>query len=366
MTDNEVLLETSIKTTDSFSDETNYQINEDATRVKGFAAHVGVMNRQTFTKEALEKAASSFVGVPIVSIHSDGTEVVVGTTHYAEVRHDDSCNRDGLYFEGEMGNEYNETKNVKRGYLSKTSIKVGARQQPSHFCNICGEPIGKCSHNFKDTNFNPVRNDFFGKHIAIVTEPADRDSSIISSFSDSEVDITKLEDYFEDYKRRTNMSDFEEKYVNLVEEFSQYKDSKKDEIAELENSFKEQKTELEAQMVSETEKYMNLKNEFDSLTSEKEEMEKELNEFKAKFAEQKEAKLTSLREEVSALNKEVYGNLTDEQINSFEEATLQSYADLFAHQKENMPSIQQNVNVTDQYSQTEVEEDPIKSLMSKI
>ena len=365
MTDNERPLETSITATDSFSEGHDFQINDDAIRVKGFAAHVGVMNRQTFTKEALEKAASSFVGVPIVAIHSDGTEVVVGTTHFADVRHDDSCNLDGLYYEGEMGNEYNETKNVKRGYLSKVSIKVGAKQQPSHFCNICGQPIGKCSHNFKNADFNPIRNDFFGKHIAIVTEPADRNSSIISSFSDSEVDITELENYFEDYKRRTKMSDFEEKYINLVEEFSQYKDSKKEEIDGLKNEFKEQKTELENQMVSEAEKFMNLKNEFDSLTSEKEAMEKELTEFKTKFAEQEEARLTSLREEVSALNKEVYGNLTDEQINSFEESTLQSYADLFTHQKENMPNIKPEVNPADQYSETK-DDDLVGSLLSKI
>ena len=112
MTDNEVLLETSIKTTDSFSEGNDFEVNDDAVKVKGFSAHVGVMNRQTFTKEALEKAASSFVGVPIVALHSDGTEVVVGTTHYTDVRYDDSCGKDGLYYEGEMGNEYNETKNV--------------------------------------------------------------------------------------------------------------------------------------------------------------------------------------------------------------------------------------------------------------
>lgn len=366
MTDNDILLETSIEATDSFSDEEDYQINEDATRVKGFAAHVGVMNRQTFTKEALEKAASSFIGVPIVAVHSDGTEVVVGTTHHADVRMDTSCNREGLYYEGEIGNEYSETKNVKRGYLSKVSIKVGAKQQPSHFCNICGEPIGKCSHNFKNSDFNPIRNDFFGKHIAIVTEPADRDSSIISSFSDSEIDITKLEEYFEDYTRRTNMSDFEEKYVNLVEEFSQYKDSQKEEIDGMKNEFKEQKTELEKQLVSETEKYMNLKNEFDSLTSEKQSMEEELNEFKAKFAEQEEARLASLRQTVSDLNKEVYGNLTDEQINSFEESTLQDYADLFAHQKENMPSIKPETNPVDQYSDSGDNGDNYDSLLSRI
>lgn len=360
MTDNDMLLETSIEPTDSFSEDNQIEINEDAIRVKGFAAHVGVMNRQTFTKEALEKAASSFVGTPIVAIHSDGTEVVVGTTHYATVKHDDSCNEDGLYFEGEMASEYNETRNVQRGYLNKVSIKVGSLKQPSHFCNICGEPIGRCSHDFSNSNFNPVRNDFFGKHIAIVTEPADRASSITSQFSDSGM-IENLEDYM----RRTKMSDFEEKYINLVDEFSQYKDSKKEEIDGLKEEFKQQKTELESQMVSETEKYMNLKNEFDSLTSEKDAMEKELNEFKAKFAEQEEARLTGLREQVSALNKEVYGNLTEEQINSFEESTLQGYVDLFAHQKENMPSVKANPNPADQYSETN-DDDLIGSLLSKI
>lgn len=362
MTDNEMLLETSIEPTDSFSNDNQHEINEDAIKVRGFAAHVGVMNRQEFTEEVLRDAASSFIGVPIVSIHSDGTEVVVGKTHYADYRHDDSCNRDGLYYEGEMANEYNETRNVKRGYLNKVSIKVGAKEQPSHFCNICGEPIGKCDHDFSNDKFTPVRNHFFGKHIAIVTEPADRDSSIISSFSDSGM-IENLEDYI----RRTKMSDFEEKYVNLVEEFSEYKDNQKTEIAKLEDEFKEQKTELEAQIVSETEKYMNLKSEFDEMSSAKDSLEAELNEFKEKFAKYEENKLNSLRDEVRTLNKEVYGSLTDEQINSFEEATLLNFKDVFSHQKEKIPQVQAPVDPVDQYSENGQENDsPIKGLMSRI
>ena len=68
------------------------------------------------------------------------------------------------------------------------------------------------------------------------------------------------------------------------------------------------------------------------------------------------------------MNKEVYGNLTEEQINSFEEETLNTYIDLFTHQKENMPQIKENFKADDKYDDDfqEGDVDPVSSLLGKI
>ena len=162
MTDIEMLLESDVTFTD-FSEE------EDVVKVKGFLCHEGIMNRQTFTKEKIDKAAPSFVGVPITTAHSSGIDVVIGGVDYTEGKPDES--KDGLYgmyFEGRIGSEYsNIVNNIKRGFLNKLSMRIGPESSPSHFCNICGEPIGKCKHDFETPNFNPIVNDFYGKHVAI-------------------------------------------------------------------------------------------------------------------------------------------------------------------------------------------------------
>lgn len=358
MTDIEIFSE-SDATTMEFSNK-----EEDHIKVKGFAAHVGVMNKQKFTRDNLQQAAKSFVGIPITSSHSTDTDVVIGKINFADVRLDEDNNTEGLYYEGEIGSEYPEARKVERGYLSKVSMKIGYNNKVTHFCNICGKPIGECSHNFSNPDFTPIANDFYGIHVSIVTTPADKSSSITMSFSDGKVEKVKLEDYI----RRISMSDnFEDKYIKLLDEFNEFKETHKEDISKLENEFKEQKADLESQTIAETEKFMNLKNDFEAMSAEKEKIETELNDYKEKFAKFEEEKLSSLRKEVIELNKEVFGNLSDDQINSFEESTLMGYKDLFLHQKEKMPSIQQAINPTDQYSQTEeTPKDPIAGLMSRL
>lgn len=356
MTD-EVLLQ-SISISD-FSDE------EDIVKVHGSMAHEGVMNRQTFTKEELEKAAKSFIGRPIMVEHTKDVDKVVGRITDTYVQFDENTNTYSLDYDGEIGVEHEKLVNdIKRQFVSNVSMRIGYDKGPTHYCNICGKPIGKCTHNFKTPNFAPIATNFHGKHLAIVTEPADKQASITMSFSDDGQVYNEIEEFL----RRTTMSDFEEKYTNLVEEFSEFKLNHNDEIAKLENDFKEQKAKLESDMAEKVNDYVSLKADFDALSVEKEELEKKVESLEQEFSAIEEQRLNSLREEVSTLNKEVYGNLTEEQINSFEETTLKQYVDLFSHQKANMPSsVQPNVDTTNQYKgDFDEEKSPVDSLLARI
>lgn len=356
MTD-EVLLQ-SISISD-FSDE------EDIVKVEGFIAHEGVMNRQTFTKVELEKAAKSFIGKPIMKEHTKAVDEVVGRILDTDIQFDEKVQKYGLHYIGELGSEHKKLINdIKRQFVSAVSMRVGYEKNPTHYCNICGSPIGQCKHNFSNTDFAPVATDFFGKHLAIVTQPADKQASITMSFSDDGQVYNEIEEFL----RRTTMSDFEEKYTNLVEEFSEFKLNHNDEVAKLENDFKEQKAKLESDMAEKVNDYVSLKADFDALSVEKEELEKKVESLEQEFSAIEEQRLNSLREEVSTLNKEVYGNLTEEQINSFEEATLKQYVGLFSHQKANMPSsVQQNVDTTNQYKgDFDEEKSPVDSLLARI
>ncbi len=343
----------------------DFSEDEDIVKVEGYIAHEGVMNRQTFTKAELEKAAESFIGRPIMKEHTKAVDEVVGTITNTNLQFDESTQSYGLHFEGQLGAEHEKlVKDISRQFISDVSMRIGYDSTPTHYCNICGNPIGKCSHNFSNPKFAPVATNFYGKHLAIVTQPADRTSSITMSFSDDGQVYNEIEEFL----RRTTMSDFEEKYTNLVEEFSEFKLNHNDEVAQLENDFKEQKAKLESDMAEKVNDYVSLKADFDALSVEKEELEKKVESLEQEFSAIEEQRLNSLREEVSTLNKEVYGNLTEEQINSFEEATLKQYVDLFSHQKANMPSsVQQNVDSNNQY-RDDFEEDksPVDSLLAKI
>ena len=253
MTDIEMQFESDATFTDFSQNK-----EDDTVKVKGFMCHEGIMNRQTFTKEALEKAASSFIGTSIHTVHDRDVNVVVGGIDFAECRFDESRNKYGIYYEGRIGSEYtNIVNNLRRGFLNKVSMRIGPNQTPSHFCNICGEPIGKCKHDFDTPDFNPIVNDFYGKHLAIVTEPADRAASITMSFSDGETEELNLKDYI----RRTKMSDFEEKYNKLFDEHKALESEK----AELETSFAEEKQKLEESISEKATQYSDLKTDFDEL-----------------------------------------------------------------------------------------------------
>lgn len=356
MTD-EVLLQ-SISVSD-FSDE------EDVVKVHGHMAHEGVMNGQTFTKEELEKASKSFIGRPIMVEHTKDVNKVVGRVTDTYIQFNDKTNTYSLDYDGEIGAEHEKLINdIRRQFVSNVSMRIGYDESPTHYCNVCGEPIGECSHNFRTPGFAPVARNFHGKHLAIVTQPADKQASITMSFSDDGQVYNEIEEFL----RRTTMSDFEEKYTNLVDEFSEFKLNHNDEIAKLENDFKEQKAKLESDMAEKVNDYVSLKADFDALTVEKEELAKKVESLENEFSAIEAERLNSLREEVSALNKEVYGNLTEEQINSFEEATLKQYIGLFSHQKANIPtSVQQNVDATNQYQgDFQEEQNAVDSLLSRI
>lgn len=353
MTDIEMLLESDINLTD-FSE------NDDVVKVKGFLCHEGIMNRQTFTKEKIEKAASSFVGTPITTKHSSGIDVVIGGVDLAEGRMDESKEKYGMYFEGRIGSEYtNVVNNLRRGFLNKLSMRIGPEQQPSHFCNICGKPIGKCNHDFENPNFNPIVNDFYGKHVAIVTEPADRDTSITMSFSDGTTEELNLKDYI----RRTKMSDFEEKYNKLFDEHKALESEK----AELETSFAEEKQKLEESISEKATQYSDLKADFDELQVNYDELKIKAKELSDEFEKIQEEKLSGLRTQVTELNTEMKGILKEEDINSFSESTLKFWVEQYETQKKNIETepIKKPLKATNQYSEDNKKEDatPIENLL---
>ena len=351
----EVLLQT-ISISD-FSEE------KGVAKVRGIIAHEGVMNRQTFTKEELEKAAKSFIGRPIMKEHTKSVDEVVGRITNTFMGFDEKNQTDALMYDGEVGLEHEKLINdINRGFVSSVSMRIGYNHTPTHYCNICGKPIGKCGHNFSTPNFAPIATDFYGKHLAIVTEPADRQASITMSFDDDGQVYNDIEEFL----RRTKMSDFEEKYTDLVEEFSQFKLNHQDEITKLEEDFKAQKEGLEADMAEKVNEYITLKADFDAVNAEKEELEAKVQTLENEFAKIEEEKLSSLRKEVSTLNQEVYGNLTEEQINSFEEATLKQYVDLFSHQKAKIPTIGQSVDSDKPYEGDFEEKDPTETLLARI
>lgn len=353
MTDIEMLLESDITLTD-FSEE------EDVVKVKGFVCHEGIMNRQTFTKEKIEKAAPSFVGTPITTQHSSGIDVVIGGVDFAEGRPDDS--KDGLYgmyFEGRIGSEYtNIVNNLRRGFLNKLSMRIGPEKQPSHFCNICGSPIGRCQHDFDTPNFNPIVNDFYGKHVAIVTEPADRNTSITMSFSDGTTEELDLKDYI----RRTKMSDFEEKYNKLFDEHKELEAEKEKMAAD----FAAEKEQLEASISEKATQYSELQTDFEELQSSYEELKVKAKELSDEFEKIQEEKLSGLRAQVTELNTEMKGILKEEDINSFSEATLNFWVEQYETQKKNIEQtpIKKPLKATNQYSEEPKKDvDPINSLL---
>ena len=355
MTDIEMLLESDINLTD-FSED------EDVVKVKGFLCHEGILNRQTFTKEKIEKAAPSFVGTPITTQHSSGIDVVIGGVDFAEGKMDESKDKYGVYFEGRIGSEYtNVVNNLRRGFLNKLSMRIGPEQQPSHFCNICGKPIGKCNHDFENPNFNPIVNDFYGKHVAIVTEPADRDTSITMSFSDGTTEELNLKDYI----RRTKMSDFEEKYNKLFDEHKALETEK----TELENSFAEEKQKLEESISEKAAQYSELKADFDELESNYEELKVKSKELSEEFEKIQEEKLSGLRAQVTELNTEMKGILKEEDINSFSESTLNFWVEQYETQKKNIEAepIKKPLKATNQYSEEPRKiENPIEGLLDYV
>lgn len=342
-----------VESVDFFQEKDTFPVN-------GWIVHEGVHNRQTFTKEELERAAPTFIGRPIVKDHLRGVDDVVGRVTDTQYEFDESKGKWGISFTGNIGSEHEKLyKDLKRQFVSDTSMRLGyPRPFPmeTHFCNICGEKFGKCSHaKSSNLDYNPIATDFYGKHVSIVTEPADRDTAIGVSFEDSEGHVYND---FTEFLGRTTMSDqFEEKYIKLMDDFNDFKDEKKTEIDELKAEFKDQKTQMEKDFADKVEENLKLQNEFNDLKTEKEALEQKVEKFEADFAKIEEEKLGALRTEVTELNEKVHGNLTEDQINSFEEATLSHYVSLFTSIADNMTTkVTQNVKVDNNYSDNQASE----------
>ena len=341
-----------VRITDFSSIDVKEDFEEDLIPIEGWLVHEGVFNRQTFTKEELERAAPTFIGRPIVKDHIKSVDGVVGKIRSTDYRLDKDLNLYGIYYKGVLGSEHKKLINdIKRGFISDTSMRLGYTKPvtETHICNICGRKVGSCSHTLRNPNFNPYATGFYGKHLSIVTEPADRKTSVAVSFEDDQGhvydDITQI-------LGRTTMSDqFEEKYISLMDEYNEFKDAKRVEIEELNAGFKEQKTQLEKDFADKVEENLKLQNDFNELQAEKEALEQKVQGFEADFAKMEEERLSGLRVQVTELNDQVHGTLTEDQINSFEEATLQHYVGLFTNIAENMPAgVQQNTQTENHYS----------------
>lgn len=338
-----------VRVTD-FSSNAEMDYGEDIVPIEGWLVHEGVFNRQTFSKEELKKAAPSFIGRPIVKDHIKSVDGVVGKIMSTEFRLDPDLDLYGIYYYGGIGAEHEKlVKDIKRGFVSDTSMRLGY-QKPiteTHICNICGRKVGTCSHSIKNPNFNPYATNFYGKHLSIVTEPADRKTSVAVSFEDEEGHI--YNDFTEILGRTTMSDQFEEKYIKLMDDFNDYKDETKAKIEDMTSNFKDQKTQLEKDFADKVEENLKLQNDFNALQEEKDALQKEVEQFKADFAKIEEEKLGALRAKVTELNEQVHGTLTEDQINSFEEASLEHYVGMFTNIAEHMV-VKTNTDPQNNYS----------------
>ena len=75
------------------------------------------------------------------------------------------------------------------------------------------------------------------------------------------------------------MSDFEEKYNDMVEQFNEFKMEKVDEINSLKEEFKATKEKLEADKADEMKKALEFKAEIEGLRQEKEALEQKVSEL---------------------------------------------------------------------------------------
>ena len=146
------------------------------------------------------------------------------------------------------------------------------------------------------------------------------------------------------------MSDqFEEKYIKLMDDFNDYKDETKAKIEDMTSDFKDQKTQLEKDFADKVEENLKLQNDFNALQEERDTLKEKVDKFEADFAKIEEEKLGALRTKVTELNEQVHGTLTEDQINSFEEASLEHYVNMFTNIAEHM-TIKQNTDPKNNYS----------------
>jgi len=301
-------------------------------QVSGFAVHTGTFNDITIEVEELYKSVESLIGKPLLANHRNNTMSVIGKVTDAKIGVDPNNGKHGIAYTADIDAEEKDLiRKMKLGFLDSTS--VGFRCD--HICSICGSDIWKCSHWFDDDGFQVLAKNIQFHELSIVAIPADADASVKVNLSAED------KKNFEELKlkkeaRRTNMSELQSKYDEVVDAFNQFKLEKADEIQQLNDEFTATKTQLESEKADKVEENLKLKSEIDALKQEKEGLEAKVQEFDAKFKEIETQRLSALKEEVMELSEKVNAGLTEEEINGFEESTLQRYAQMFAHQAESM------------------------------
>lgn len=159
------------------------------------------------------------------------------------------------------------------------------------------------------------------------------------------------------------MSDFEEKYNKLFDSHKELEAEKEKIVAE----FAAEKEQLEASISEKANQYSELQADFEELKTDYDELKAKAKTLSEEFEKIQEEKLSDLRTQVTELNTEMKGILTEEDINSFSENTLNFWVKQYETQKENIEAapIKKPLNANNQYSETEQKEDadPITSLL---
>lgn len=332
---------------------------EGVVEIEGFAVHVGTFNRITIQKEELDKSVASLVGQPILKNHNNSVDVVVGKITEAHCEVDPNCGEYAIKYKAILDEQEEDLiRKMKLDFVS--SVSVGFRCE--HICSICGEDVFNCDHWFWDDGFQILAKDIDFHELSIVAVPADSDATVKVNFVNESNQFENLEQFKDE--RRTKMSDFEAKYNDMVEKFNEFKMEKVEEINTMKEEFKATKEKLEADKADEMKKALEFKAEIETLKQEKEMLETKISEFEESFKAIEEEKLSALREQVEKLNAEVNGDLTKEEIESFEESTLNRYVQTFEHIAKHMVKIENPVK--EQKDQYKAPEDDNVSLAEKL
>lgn len=334
-------------------------------KVSGFAVHTGTFNDITIELSELDKGVKSLIGRPLLANHHNNTTSVVGKIIDAKMAVDPSNGKMGVAYEAHLdAKEEDLVRKMRLGFLDSTSVGFSC----DHICSICGSDIWKCSHWFGDEGFQILAKNIEFHELSIVAVPADADASVkinLSAEDQKHFDELKLEKE----KRRTHMSDLQDKLNKVTDEFAQFKIDKADEIAKLNQEFQAKKEALEADKADKDTEIFGLKNQIETLNEEKVALEKEIEGYKETFAKLEDERLSGLRAQVMELNNKAGFGLTQEEIDDMGEVALNRYVEGFNRQLKNMtktvPVKQKEQN--NQYQHKVDESEPMThQFMSKV
>lgn len=330
------------------------QQDPDIVKVSGFAVHEGTFNDITITEEALQEAVHSLVGKPLLVNHSNNTTSVVGKITNATIGVDPSNGKKAILYDADFdAGEKEILRKMQLGFLDSTSVGFNC----DHICSICGSEIWKCSHWFGDEGFQILAQNITFNELSIVAVPADKDATVKINFSkEDQENFEKLKEHKAEL-RRTNMSDFKEKYDEAINELSQMKIDHADEINSLKEEFKAEKDQLQTDKADKDTEILGLKNDIETLRQENESLQKDIEEFKATFAQIENERLSNLRSEVAELSKKANFGLSEEEINDMGEPALKRYIEGFSHQLEHMVTIEPKTETNESSSSQQYKAD---------